>query len=286
MPAQLLKGKPIADAIKDGLAKDIETLKARGAELTLAAIQVGEDEASATYARSQQKQAEALGIGYQLHQLPGDASQDALHAFINDLNENGSVTGIILQLPLPPHLDVGAARSMLPMTKDVDCLSPASMGLVAIGEGRLLPCTPMAAMELIKSTGVNLRGCEVTLVGYGAVGRPLALLLLPDFPTLTLCDLGTSEAGRLAEHVGNADLLITAVGAKPGLIKGAWVKQGAIVIDISIIPVEGGLAGDVEFDAAVERASQITPVPGGVGPLTVAMLLRNTVEAAKWQLES
>jgi methylenetetrahydrofolate dehydrogenase (NADP+)/methenyltetrahydrofolate cyclohydrolase len=285
MPAQLLKGKPLADAIKQDLAKEIEALKGRGAAPALAAIQVGENEASATYARSQQKQAQALGIGYELHELPAGTSQDALHAFINDLNENKSVTGIILQLPLPPQLDVAGARSMLAPKKDVDCLSPASMGLVAIGEGRLLPCTPMSAMELIRSTGVNLRGCEITLVGYGAVGRPLVSLLLPHFPTLTLCDLGTSEAGRMADHVGHADLLITAVGAKPGLIKGAWIKQGAIVIDISIIPVEGGLAGDVEFEPAAERAAYITPVPGGVGPLTVAMLLRNTVEAAKWQLE-
>jgi methylenetetrahydrofolate dehydrogenase (NADP+)/methenyltetrahydrofolate cyclohydrolase len=286
MPAQLLKGKPIADAIKADLAKEVAALGAQGRSLALAAVQVGANEASASYIRGQRKGAEEVGIAYQLHELPGDTSQQALHDFIENLNGNDAVTGIILQLPLPPQLSVAAARSVLAVKKDVDCLSPASMGMVAIGEGRLPPCTPMSAMELIKSAGVNLRGCEVTLVGYGAVGRRLISLLLPHFPTLTLCDLGTSEAGRLSDHVGHADLLITAVGYKPGLIKGEWIKPGAVVIDISIIPTDDGLKGDVEFDVAVERASQITPVPGGVGPLTVAMLMRNTVAAAKWQMES
>ena len=172
------------------------------------------------------------------------------------------------------------------MRKDVDCLSPASLGMVLLGQARLAPCTPSSALELIKSTGVNLRGKEMTLVGYGAVGRPLAMLLLRGYPTLTLCDIGTSERGHLEEHVRRAEVLITVIGAKAGLIKGAWIKEGAIVIDVSIIRVGEEIKGDVEFEPAAERAAFITPVPGGVGPLTVAMLLRNTVEATKWQREA
>ena len=286
MAAELLKGKPLADAIKAGLAKEIEGLKAQGVVPSLASVQVGANEASAVYIGSQRRQCEAMGLHYQLHELPETTSQADLHAFLAGLNSEPQINGIILQLPLPRSLDARAAQEVIEYKKDVDCLSPASLGRVLLGQARLAPCTPSAALELIKATGVDLRGKEITLVGYGAVGRPLAMLLLRDFPTLTLCDIGTSERGHLEEHIKRAEVLITVVGAKAGLIKGAWVREGAIVIDVSIIRVGEEIKGDVEFEPAAERAAYITPVPGGVGPLTVAMLLRNTVEATKWQLEA
>jgi len=286
MAAELLKGKPLADAIKAELSKEIERLKVASITPSLASVQVGANEASAVYIGSQRKQCEAMGISYQLHELPDTTSQADLHSFLERLNSDSAVNGIILQLPLPPSLDARAAQGIISLRKDVDCLSPASLGMVLMGQARLAPCTPSSVLELIKSTGVDLRGKEITLVGYGAVGRPLAMLLLRDYPTLTLCDIGTSERGHLEEHVRRAEVLITVIGAKPGLIKGAWVREGAMVIDVSIIRVGEGIKGDVEFEPAAERAAFITPVPGGVGPLTVAMLLRNTVEATKWQREA
>ena len=191
--------------------------------------------------------------------------------------------GIIIQMPLPASIDYKKISQYIEPAKDVEGMHPANIGKLLFGKSKLVPCTAAAAMELINSTGVDLYGKEVVIVGHSEiVGKPLAMLLLDKFATVTVCHIGTSKAGKLEEHVKQAEILIVAVG-KAGLIKGHLIKEGAIVIDVGINRVADKIVGDVEFEAAEKRASWITPVPGGVGPLTVTMLMRNLVEAAKSQ---
>jgi len=283
--AQLLQGAPIASAIKDDLLPAIQRLTNSGIALSLAAVQVGENPASAVYVRQQQKNCEQIGIHYRLHELPADTTQDDLADYLQRLNANPAVTGIILQMPLPEGMDIRVVRSLLAPVKDVEGISPANMGSVVYGRPRLAPCTALAVMELIGATGIPLRGKQVTVVGHSdIVGKPVALLLLDQFATVSVCHIGTAERGDLADYVARAEILVVAVG-RAGVIKGEWVRPGAVVIDVGINRVGDKLVGDVEFEPAAERAAYITPVPGGVGPLTVAMLLRNTVEAARWQRE-
>jgi len=212
-------------------------------------------------------------------------TQKEIADFIKKLNQDPRVSGIILQMPLPGHLDARQLQQLISPKKDAEGVSPANMGMVVYGKPILGPCTAMAIIELVKSTGVDLYGKEAVMVGHSdIVGKPTALLLLDKFVTTSVCHIATGERGTLPDYVRKAEILIVAVG-KANLIKGEWVKEGAIVIDVGINRVEGKIVGDVEFDVARERASYITPVPGGVGPVTTAMLLRNTVEAAKLQLE-
>jgi len=201
--------------------------------------------------------------------------------FIGKLNGDRGVSGIILQMPLPQALDARALQATIHREKDVEGVSAANMGMVVFGRPILGPCTAMAVMKLIKSTGVNLYGREAVMVGHSdIVGKPVALLLLDKFVTTSVCHIATGERGTLPDYVKRAEILIAAVG-KAHLIKGEWIRKGAIVIDVGINRVEGKIVGDVEFEAAKERASYITPVPGGVGPVTTAILLKNTIEAAK-----
>ena len=301
MPAILLEGKPIADAIKAEAVKELEALKSKGVTPTLAAIQVGENPASAVYIRSQRKSCEDLGVNYQLHELPAETSQEDLIAFVEKLNNDPEVNGVILQMPVPQGIDPRAVQSVIAPEKDVEGMSPSNMGWVVSGLPKLAPCTAMGVVELIKSTGVDLKGQEVVVVGASEiVGKSVALLLAKDEEgekaTVTVCNMYTKD---VAAHVGRADILVVAVG-KAGLIKGELIKEGALVIDVGInrVPVldeqgqpvlnEKGkkkmkTVGDVEFGSAQERAAYITPVPGGTGPMTVAILLRNTIQAAKLQ---
>ena len=283
MAAQIIDGKRIAGEIKEKLIKEIEELKKQGITPSLSAIQVGDDPGTAVYVRAQQRSCEKIGLGYELHQFKKDVSQKELRDFIAHLNEDTGVSGIILQMPLPSQLDGRILQGMIDPKKDAEGVSPANMGMVVYGKPLLAPCTAMAVMELINSVGVKLYGKEAVVVGHSdIVGKPTALLLLDKFVTTSVCHIATGERGTLPQYVSQAEILIVAVG-KANLVKGEWVKEGAIVIDVGINRVEGKIVGDVEFEVAKERASHITPVPGGVGAVTTAMLLKNCVQAAKLQ---
>lgn len=277
---KLLEGKPIAQKLQEEIKQRISSLKVRP---VLVSILAGDNAGAKAYANSQKKLADALGIEYRFEELPAAVSESDLKALIDKLNSDTNVHGIIIQMPLPSQIDYKKISQFLLPQKDVEGLHPANMGKIIFGKAEILPCTPAAVMELLKETGQNLRGKEVVIVGHSEiVGKPLSLMLLEKFATVTVCHIGTSEAGKLEEHVKRAEVLIVAVG-KAGLIKGSWIKEGAIVIDVGINRVEGKIVGDVEFEEAQKRASYITPVPGGVGPLTVTMLMRNLVEAARLQ---
>jgi methylenetetrahydrofolate dehydrogenase (NADP+)/methenyltetrahydrofolate cyclohydrolase len=277
---KLLEGKPIAARIKEDLKKQIQELNLKP---VLTSIQVGDNAGAEAYAKSQRKTAENLGIEYRFHKLSQDTKEQELIDFINKLNEDKGVNGIILQMPLPAQIDYKKMSDYIQPQKDVEGIHPANMGKIVFGKAKILPCTPAAVMALLKETGIDLYGKETVIVGHSEiVGKPLSLLLLEKFATVTVCHIGTSEAGKLEEHVKSAEVLIVAVG-RAGLIKGQWIKQQAVVIDVGINRVDGKIVGDVEFEEAAKRAGLITPVPGGVGPLTVTMLMRNVIEAAKSQ---
>lgn len=278
--AKILEGKLIADSIKEGIKNEVQSLNHKP---VLSSIMVGENAGASAYVKSQKKTAESLGIEYQFHQLSQDTSENALIEFIQKLNVDESVNGIIVQMPLPGSIDYKKISQFILPEKDIEGLHPANIGKIVFGKAKLVPCTPAAVMELLNACAIDLYGKEVVIVGHSEiVGKPLSLLLLERFATVTVCHIGTSKAGKLEEHVRNAQVLIVAVG-KAGLIKGEWIKEGAIVIDVGINRIGDKIVGDVEFEEAKLRASWITPVPGGVGPLTVTMLMRNLVEAAKLQ---
>lgn len=278
--AKLLEGKPIADKIKARLAEDIRILRVKP---VLASIMIGSNVGAESYINSQKKVAESLGIDYQLHKLGANIFENDLIQSILELNNNEAVNGIIVQMPLPEHIDYKKISNYISPEKDIEGMHPANIGKIVFGKSGVLPCTAASVMELLNSTGIDLYGKEAVVVGHSEiVGKPLALLLLEKLSTVTVCHIGTSKAGKLEEHVRRAEVLIVAVGRQE-LIKGEWVKEGAIVIDVGINRVGERIVGDVEFEAAQKRASWITPVPGGVGPLTVTMLMRNLVEATKLQ---
>lgn len=288
MSAQLLMGKPIADQIMEQIKKDVDEIKEKfGITPRLASVLVGDDPASKSYAKRQAKSAESTGIDYVLHELPGDIGQEKLLSFLRDLNNDSDVNGIIVQMPLPKGIDEHQVQNTIAVKKDVEGITPANLGLIIYDRPRLCPCTALSAVKLIESTGQDVVGKDLTVIGRSAiVGKPLALLMLQRkySCTVTVCHTGTQKAGKLPEHVSRADILVAAAGS-PELVKGDWIKEGAIVIDVGFNWVNGKTVGDVEFESAKEKASFITPVPGGVGPLTVAILLQNTIEATKWQLE-
>jgi len=278
--AQLLEGKPLAQKIKEEIKQEVIGFSRKP---VLASIILGDNPGAHAYVKSQSKTAETLGINYQLHQLGADTTEGALIDFVQKLNQDSSVNGIIIQMPLPAQIDYKKISQYILPGKDVEGMHPANIGKIVFGKARILPCTPAGVMELLESIKINLRGAEVVVVGHSEiVGKPLALLLLEKFATVTVCHIGTSEAKKLQEHVGRAEILIVAVG-RANLIKGDWVKEGAIVIDVGINRVDGKIIGDVEFESAKKKAAYITPVPGGVGPLTVTMLMRNLIAATKLQ---
>ena len=280
--AGLLEGKAISERIKKQIKEEISKLNLKP---VLASIQVGENPASNVYIKSQKRFSEELGIDYQLHKLDSQISETSLIEFIQKLNLDRAINGLILQMPLPKHIDYKKITQYIEPKKDVEGLHPENMGKIIFGKAKILPCTAQAVMELIKETQIDLYGKEVVIVGHSEiVGKPLSLLLLDKFATVTVCHIGTYDAGKLEEHVKKAEVLIVAVG-KAGLIKGEWIKEGAIVIDVGINRVGDKIVGDVEFEEAFKRASWITPVPGGVGPLTTTLLMRNLLEATKLQYE-
>lgn len=285
MPAKLLEGKVVGLKLKENIKKEVEGLKAKyNIVPKLVSIQIGDDQASDIYVKLQIKTAEELGIAYGLKKLAETITQAQLIKEIEKLNKDNTVHSIILQLPVPSHIDAKIITRYITPIKDAEGVHPQNMGEVVFGNAKIIPCTANACMELLNSIeNLTLYGKEACIVGHSEiVGKPLAMLLLNKFVTLTVCHIATGQRGDLPEFVKKAEILIVAAG-KPCLIKGEWIKDNAIVIDVGINRVEGRIVGDVEFDKAVQKASYITPVPGGVGPLTVTMLMKNVVEAAKLQ---
>lgn len=277
----IIDGKIIAEKIKEGVKRDIEELKAKGIVPKLVSIIVGENPASIVYMNQQKKNCEKIGIDYEILKLPEDISEEKLCENIGNLNKDEKTTGIILQLPLPKNFDTRKIQSKISPIKDVEGVNPENMGWIVYGRATIGPCTALAVKEIIEYIGVDLYGKEVVMVGHSdIVGKPVALLLVDKFATTTICHIGTSDAGKLREHVERAEILIVAVG-KANLIPGDWIRDGCIVIDVGINKVGDKIVGDVEFEKAKEKASWITPVPGGVGTVTTAILLRNTVLLAK-----
>ncbi|MBN1493266.1 MAG: bifunctional 5,10-methylenetetrahydrofolate dehydrogenase/5,10-methenyltetrahydrofolate cyclohydrolase, partial [Candidatus Omnitrophica bacterium] len=277
---KLLEGKTIAEKIKKVVTERVATIRSHhGRPPKLCAVMVGENSAAALYSKAQKRAAREVGIDYELLQLPDSVTQSELEDKIIALNNDATITGVIIQMPLPPHLDPGKVFDQLNPKKDVEGIHADNLGLLVLRKERMPPCTAQAAIELIGSTGVDLYGAEVTIVGSSRiVGRPIALLLLEKMATTTVTHIGTFERGKLEEHVRRADVLIVAVG-KAQVIPGDWIKKGAIVIDIGINKNGDKVVGDVDFDSAAKNAAFITPVPGGVGPLTVYVLMRNVIRA-------
>jgi methylenetetrahydrofolate dehydrogenase (NADP+)/methenyltetrahydrofolate cyclohydrolase len=277
--AELIDGKAIAQAVRDGVRDEVAAWVAAGNEPPgLATILVGDDPGSAIYVNGKQRASAEVGIRGFDHRLPQDASHGEVAKLLDELNEDPAVSGILLQLPTPPQVDGAVLSERIRPSKDVDGLTPVSAGLLSKGRPGLRPCTPAGVMELLRRHDVGLEGAEAVVVGRSdLVGKPLSALLLAANATVTMCHSRTRDLPAVCRR---ADVLVAAVGV-PELVRGDWVKEGAVVIDVGINRTDEGLKGDVEFAGASERARLITPVPGGVGPMTVAMLLRNTITAAK-----
>jgi len=280
MTAHLIDGKAIAANLRKQIAQRVEERRQQGLRTPgLAVILVGTDPASQVYVSHKRKDCEEVGFISQAFDLPSETTQQALTELIDRLNDDPAVDGILLQLPLPAHLDASLLLERIRPDKDVDGFHPYNIGRLAQRIPLLRPCTPKGIMALLESTGQDLYGMDAVIVGASnIVGRPMAMELLLAGCTVTVCHRFTKD---LAGHVGRADLVVVAAG-KPGLVKGEWVKEGAIVIDVGINRQDDGkLVGDVVYETAVPRAGWITPVPGGVGPMTRACLLENTLYAAE-----
>ncbi|MCO2796482.1 bifunctional methylenetetrahydrofolate dehydrogenase/methenyltetrahydrofolate cyclohydrolase FolD [Pseudomonas aeruginosa] len=280
MTAQLIDGKAIAANLRQQIAQRVTERRQQGLRVPgLAVILVGTDPASQVYVAHKRKDCEEVGFLSQAYDLPAETSQDDLLALIDRLNDDPAIDGILVQLPLPAHLDASLLLERIHPDKDVDGFHPYNIGRLAQRMPLLRPCTPKGIMTLLASTGADLYGMDAVVVGASnIVGRPMALELLLGGCTVTVTHRFTSD---LADHVSRADLVVVAAG-KPGLVKGEWIKEGAIVIDVGINrQADGRLVGDVEYEVAAQRASWITPVPGGVGPMTRACLLENTLHAAE-----
>ena len=280
MAAQIIDGKQIAADVRLAVARDVEAFAAEfgGAIPGLATVLVGDDPASAVYVDGKQKACREVGMRGFNFPLPTHTSRAEIVALIERLNADPEVSGILVQLPVPPHLDGVELTGLVSPLKDVDGLTPVSAGLLALGREGLRPCTPSGVMHLLDVAGAELEGAEAVVVGRSNLfGKPMAQLLLAANATVTTCHSRTRD---LAEVCRRADVLVAAVG-RARMVKADWVKPGATVIDVGMNRTDDGLAGDVEFEAVREVASAITPVPGGVGPMTIAMLLRNTLQAAR-----
>ncbi len=284
MSGQILDGKLLAKRINSELSAEVQVLKDKTGQVPhLVNLMLGNEPEACAYANSQKRTAKQIGIRYDLVQLPSTTKQLELESHIQKLNKDPAVHGIMIHKPVPRQIDYRHIGNCVAIEKDLEGVNVSNIGKMMLGETLIIPCTPAAVMEHIKSTGINLRGKEAVVVGASEiVGKPLSLLLLREWATVSVCHIATSETGRLREHIAGAEILVVAVG-KAGLIKGEWIKKGAIVIDVGINQVNDHIVGDVEFESAKERAAFITPVPGGVGPVTVVMLMRNGIEAYKYQ---
>ncbi len=279
MPANILDGKLIAAELRESIKQEVETQVAAGnVRPGLAVIMVGDDPASQVYVRNKKIACEKAGFNDVSEVLPANTSQEEVLALIDQLNADETVHGIIVQLPVPEHINPEAIIERISPSKDVDGFHPYNVGRLATGSPQLAPCTPHGVMTMLEKTGIPLRGLNAVIVGASnIVGVPMALELLNARATITVCHSATKN---LAQKISEADLVVVGVG-KPEMVKGDWIKEGAIVIDVGINRLDNGtLCGDVEFHTAKEKASWITPVPGGVGPMTIATLLYNTLKVA------
>ncbi|MEQ8765905.1 MAG: bifunctional 5,10-methylenetetrahydrofolate dehydrogenase/5,10-methenyltetrahydrofolate cyclohydrolase [Planctomycetota bacterium] len=300
MSAEIIRGRPVADRILEQTREDVAALRERGHGVRLVSIEVGENPAVAVYTRNQRRSCERVGIDFQSEWLPESITEEELIEVLRGHNEDGAVTGIIIQRPLPEHINELRIQAKIHPDKDVEGMNPANLGMMLYGRPNLVPCTALAAVELLVSTDLDIAGRDAVVVGHSSiVGKPVAFLLLDRFATTTVCHIATKD---LRAKTRASDILIVAVG-RPKLISADMIKPGAAVIDIGInrVPAESEdgrplygddgrpkmkIVGDVDFDAACEVAGYITPVPGGVGPVTVAMLMRNTLVAAIQQSSS
>ena len=274
----ILDGKLVSQRIKDALKEEVANLKNQGVSVGLTVIIVGDDPASRVYVNSKKKACEALGITSQEFALPEDTTEEELLSLIEKLNKDEKVNGILVQLPLPKHINEETVINTIDPKKDVDAFHPQNVGKIMIGNYDFLPCTPAGVMELIKESGIDVSGKECVVLGRSnIVGKPQAMLLLHQNGTVTICH---SRTQNLKEVTKRADILVAAIG-KPNFVTADMVKEGAVVIDVGINRLaDKTLCGDVDFEAVSKVASAITPVPGGVGPMTIAMLMKNTVTAA------
>ena len=281
MTAQIISGTQLASQIKSNVAQQISQYVAQGKRAPgLAVILVGADPASQVYVGSKRKSCAEIGITSQSYDLPETTTEQALLELIKELNQDNTVDGILVQLPLTKHIDSTKVIEQISPEKDVDGFHPYNVGRLCQRIPTLRACTPYGVMKLLETTGISFYGKHAVIVGASnIVGRPMALELLLAGCTVTVTHRFTED---LASHIRQADILVVAVG-KPKFIKGEWIKEGAVVVDVGINRLEGKLVGDVEFDIAAQRASYITPVPGGVGPMTVAMLMQNTLSAYEKQ---
>jgi len=282
MSAMLIKGSEISKQIKEELKVEIAKLKDNNSIIPgLATVLVGENEASKVYVGAKEKTCKELGIYSERKDLPADTKEEDLLILIEKLNNDPKIHGILVQLPLPKHINETKVLYTINPSKDVDGFHPVNIGKMMLGEPCFLPCTPHGIMELLKRSGTNTNGAEVVVVGRSnIVGKPIANMLLQKNwgnATVTICHTGTKD---IASHTKRADVLIVAVG-KPKAVTADMVKDGVVVIDVGVNRLETGLCGDVDFDPVKEKAKAITPVPGGVGPMTIVMLMKNTVQSAK-----
>jgi methylenetetrahydrofolate dehydrogenase (NADP+) / methenyltetrahydrofolate cyclohydrolase len=279
MPARVIDGRALAARVRAQVADDVrEFADEHGRPPGLATVLIGDDPASAIYVGGKQKASAEVGIAGFDHRLPADAARDEVVALIDELNRTPEVSGIICQLPVPEHLDGGDLTALVDPGKDVDGLTPISAGLLALGRPGLRSATPLGVMLLLNEAGTELEGAEAVVVGRSNLfGKPMAQLLLGANATVTTCHSRTRDLPSVCRR---ADVLVAAVG-RDRMVKGDWIKPGATVIDVGMNRSDDGLHGDVDFEAAVELAGAITPVPGGVGPMTIACLLANTVRAAR-----
>ena len=279
--AQIIDGKAVSRAVRARVAQETLALKEQGVTPGLAVILVGEDPASQVYVRNKEKACAEVGFYSEKYTLPADTTQAQLNALVDELNAKKEINGILCQLPLPQHLSDKEVIARIDPTKDVDAFHPENVGAIMIGDYRFLPCTPAGVMELIHSTGTDLTGKRAVVLGRSnIVGKPMAMLLLHENATVTIAH---SKTKNLAELTRQADVLVAAVG-RPKFVTADMVKPGAVVIDVGMDRDENGkLCGDVDFDSVSQVCGAITPVPGGVGPMTISMLLQNTLTAARLQ---
>lgn len=279
MSYQIIDGKVISEQIKEECRKKVAAYKEKGIEITLAVIQVGSDPASSVYVRNKKRACEFCGMTSLSYELPEETTHEELLTLIRKLNADDKVNGILVQLPLPKHIDEDLVIQAIDPKKDVDGFHPQSVGALCIGQPGFVSCTPAGIIELLKRSNIEIAGKECVVIGRSnIVGKPMALLLLRENGTVTVCHSRTKD---LKEVTKRADILIVAIG-KPKFITGDYVKEGAVVIDVGIHRnEENKLCGDVDFESAAEKTSAITPVPGGVGPMTIAMLMHNCVESVE-----
>jgi len=282
MAARVLDGKAIAQSVRDNVGRQVAALKAAGKRAPgLAVVIVGQDPASQIYVRNKHLACEAAGMHSPVIVMPDTTSQQEVIEVVRRLNADPAIDGILVQLPVPKHIDSKAVIDAIAVEKDVDGFSPENLGLLAQRTPRLRPCTPYGCMKMLEHAGIDPKGMDAVVLGQSnIVGRPAALELLMRGATVTICHSQTKD---LVGHVRRADLLVAGIG-KPEFVKGEWIKPGAVVLDVGINRLPSGkVVGDVEYAAAAERASWITPVPGGVGPMTIAMLIQNTLEAYQFR---